>query len=396
MPERLEAYRAGSGRYCGARLKISLLFLCFSQVLYFADGRYRHQACGHGAIPISRQITTHRIKISECRAPVADIAPSIENVRFFAVEYIAFAYVFQFAGRILDGSRASAIHYFPEASLYRRTCGRNRVSLIDISIVMATYRRPTSIVDAIKSILDQRDVRVEVLVVDDCPDGSAESVVLGIGDPRVRYIRNPNPSKGRPAIPRNVGWPLTSGEIIHFADDDDLVPEGLYADALAEFRRFPNIGLLFGSIEAFGEPSQRLVDEQALFARAAKRAARLQKLRSARIFTANLLFKDLLFVGGSTLIRRRCVEALGGLPTGAVIMEDVDFLARATRRFGVRYLNRPSLYYLVLPSIMHSQPDLQGALNRGYAQLQTGYRKTFGSFDFYVLKIAARTLLRFV
>lgn len=268
--------------------------------------------------------------------------------------------------------------------------------MIDISIVMATYRRPTSIVEAIKSILDQRDVRVEVLVIDDCPDGSAESVVLGIGDSRVRYIRNPNPSKGRPAIPRNVGWPLTRGEIIHFADDDDLVPEGLYADAMAEFRRFPDIGLLFGSIEAFGEPSQRLVDEQALFARAAKRASRLQRLRSARAFTANLLFKDLLFVGGSTLIRRRCVEALGGLPTGAVIMEDVDFLARATRMFGVRYLNRPSLYYRVWPSIMHSQTDLQAALHRGYAQLQMGYRETFGTFDFYVLKIAARTVLRFV
>jgi len=267
--------------------------------------------------------------------------------------------------------------------------------LIDISVIMATYRRPTSIVDAIKSILGQRDVQVEVLVVDDCPDGSAESVVLGIGDPRVRYMRNPHPSNGRPAIPRNLGWPLTSGEIIHFADDDDLVPEGLYADAVGAFRRFPKIGLMFGSIEAFGEPSKRLDDEQALFARAARRASRLQRLRSARVFAANLLFRDILFVGGSSLIRRRCVAALGGLPTDAEIMEDVDFLARATRLFGVRYLNRPSLYYRVWPSLMHSQTDLQAALDRSYRRLQAGYRETFGTFDFYVLKIAARTLLRF-
>lgn len=261
---------------------------------------------------------------------------------------------------------------------------------------MATYRRPTSIGEAIKSILDQRDVRVEIVVVDDCPDGSAESVVLGVGDPRVRYMRNPHPSNGRPAIPRNIGWPLTSGQIIHFADDDDLVPEGLYADAIAEFRRFPDIGLMFGSIHAFGEPSKRLDDEQALFARAARRAARLQRLRSARIFAANILFRDLLFVGGSTLIRRRCIEALGGLPTDAVIMEDVDFLARATRKFGVRYLNRPSLYYRVWPSIMHSQADLQDTLNRAYRQLEAGYREAFGALDFYILKIAARTLLRFM
>jgi glycosyltransferase involved in cell wall biosynthesis len=268
--------------------------------------------------------------------------------------------------------------------------------LIDISIVMATYRRPKSIVEAIRSILDQRGVQVEVLVVDDCPEGSAEAVVLGIGDPRVRYMRNPRPSNGRPAVPRNAGWPSTSGEIIHFADDDDLVPAGLYADALAEFRRFPNIGLVFGSIEAFGEPSKTLVDEQALFARSASRAARLQKLGSKRAFTANLLFSELLFVGGSTLVRRRCVEALGGLPTATEIMEDVDFLARATRLFGVRYLNRLSLYYRVWPSMMHSQRDLQGALNRSYIRMQADYRQMFGTFEFYVLKIAARTLFRFI
>jgi glycosyltransferase involved in cell wall biosynthesis len=268
--------------------------------------------------------------------------------------------------------------------------------LIDISVVMATYRRPQSIIDAINSILDQRGVQVEVLVVDDCPDGSAEGAVRGIVDSRVRYIRNPHPSNGRPAVPRNAGWPLTSGAIIHFADDDDLVPEGLYADALAVFRRFPNIGLVFGSIEAFGEPSETLANEQMLFARAARRAARLQKLGSKRAFTANLLFSELLFVGGSTLVRRRCVEALGGLTTSTEIMEDVDFLARATRLFGVRYLQRLSLYYRVWPSMMHSQKDLQAALDRSYSAMQAGYRKMFGDFDFYFLKIAARTVLRFI
>jgi len=335
-----------------------------------------------------------------------------KNARAIAVEYIVFAFAFDFA-RHLGGSWTNLLLYSSlfaaalagpvlrlTASIKRRPKGGDHsgaaAKLIDISIVMATYRRPTSIVDAIRSILDQRGVRVEVLVVDDCPNGSAEPVVLGIGDPRVRYIRNPNPSKGRPAVPRNVGWPQTSADIIHFADDDDLVPEGLYAEALQAFRRFPNIGLVFGSIEAFGEPSKTLSDEQALFARAARRASRLQRLASARAFAANLLFNELLFVGGSTLIRRRCLVALGGLPTDAEIMEDVDFLARATRLFGVRYLNRCSLFYRVWPSMMHRQHDLQAALNRSYRRLQSGYRETFGAFDYYLLKIAARTVFRWI
>ncbi len=268
--------------------------------------------------------------------------------------------------------------------------------MIDISVIMATYRRPESIVSAIQSILDQRGVQLEILVVDDCPEGSAEAIVLGIGDPRVRYVRNPHPSNGRPAIPRNVGWPLTSGEIIHFADDDDLVPQGLYADALVEFRRLPNLGIVFGSIEAFGEPSKTLTEEKVLFARAARRAKRLQRLSSTRAFTATLLFSELLMVGGSSLLRRRCLLALGGLPINIEVMEDVDFLARATRLFGVRYLNRPSLYYRVGPSMMHRQPDLQAVLNRSYARMQADYRQRFGAFDFYLLKILARTLLRFI
>lgn len=246
------------------------------------------------------------------------------------------------------------------------------------------------------SILHQDGVEVDVVVVDDCPDGSAQSTIRAIADPRIQYVRNPAPSNGRPAIPRNVGWPLTRGEIVHFADDDDLVPAGLYAHALTQFRRFPKVGVMFGSIEVFGEPSQRLTDEKALFERAARRAARLQRLGIARIFVANLLFRDILFVGGSSLLRRSCLVSLGGLPTGAEIMEDVDFLARATRLFGVRYLRCPSLYYRVWPSLMHSQTDLQAALNRSYRQLHKGYREKFGAFDFYTLKIAARTILKYI
>jgi hypothetical protein len=36
-----------------------------------------------------------------------------KNLRSIGVEYIAFAYAFEFGGRILDGNLANAIHYFP-------------------------------------------------------------------------------------------------------------------------------------------------------------------------------------------------------------------------------------------------------------------------------------------
>jgi glycosyltransferase involved in cell wall biosynthesis len=267
---------------------------------------------------------------------------------------------------------------------------------IDISVVMATYRRPTTLLSAINSALDQEGVQVEVVVVDDCPDGSAEQSVVGMADPRVRYVRNPSPSDGKPALARNVGWPLTNAEIIHFADDDDIVPPGLYRDAADEFARSPNIGVLFGSIEVFGEPSQALENDRDLFVRSARRAGRLQRLNSARAYTAHLLFLELLFVGGSSLVRRRVVTSLGGLPSRTEIMEDLDFLARATRKFGAKYMNRVSLYYRVWASRMHSQKDLRAAMLRSYNCIHRAYRQDFGALDFYTLKIAARALLRFL
>jgi hypothetical protein len=36
-----------------------------------------------------------------------------KNVRTIGVEYIAFAYAFEFGARILDGNRANALHYLP-------------------------------------------------------------------------------------------------------------------------------------------------------------------------------------------------------------------------------------------------------------------------------------------
>jgi hypothetical protein len=36
-----------------------------------------------------------------------------KTVRTISVEYIAFAYAFEFGDRILDGNRANAVHYFP-------------------------------------------------------------------------------------------------------------------------------------------------------------------------------------------------------------------------------------------------------------------------------------------
>src|SRR5689334_18634409 len=100
------------------------------------------------------------------------------------------------------------------------------MSAIDVSVVMPTHKREKEVVEAIRSVLRQEGVNVEVIVLDDTPEGTARASVEGIGDARVRYLVNDPPSKGRPAVVRNYGATLAKGRYVHFLDDDDMLAEG--------------------------------------------------------------------------------------------------------------------------------------------------------------------------
>jgi glycosyltransferase involved in cell wall biosynthesis len=267
---------------------------------------------------------------------------------------------------------------------------------IDVSVIMATYRRPGTIVQSIQSALRQRGCQIEVLVVDDCPDGSAEVTVRGIGDPRVRYLRNPAPSGGRPAVPRNFALPLAQGEIVHFLDDDDIVPQGHYEAALAEFKRQPGLGLVFGRIEAFGDDEEKVRADQRLFDLSARRAKRSQLLGGPSwAFTARLIFQDVMFVCGAAMFRRSCGLEVGGMDTSMKILEDIEFYARVIRLSGGRFMDRVSLRYRVGHSLMH-RADIMPDIVQNYLHMQGKFRRTHGALEFYALKITARSLFRVI
>jgi len=58
---------------------------------------------------------------------------------------------------------------------------------VDFSVIIPTFRRPNELLEAISSALHQQGVSVEVIVIDDAPEASAEQVVEHVGDPRVVY-----------------------------------------------------------------------------------------------------------------------------------------------------------------------------------------------------------------
>ena len=145
---------------------------------------------------------------------------------------------------------------------------------VDFSVVVPTFRRPQQLSEALDSVSRQGGVATEVIVIDDSPEGSAREVVEGARG-RVKYLHNPQPTGGVPSIVRNIGWPHAQGDFIHFLDDDDRVPDGHYLAVKAALTSRPEVGLVFGHVEPFGDCApDKLMRERRFFANAAKRAAK--------------------------------------------------------------------------------------------------------------------------
>ena len=105
----------------------------------------------------------------------------------------------------------------------------------EVSVVVPTHDRRELLGRTLGTVLGQRSVEVEVIVIDDgSSDGTGEAVA-GLRDPRVRYFKNESASGVARA--RNRGVEEARGEWVAFIDDDDLWAPDKLSEQLAAARR---------------------------------------------------------------------------------------------------------------------------------------------------------------
>jgi glycosyltransferase involved in cell wall biosynthesis len=266
------------------------------------------------------------------------------------------------------------------------------MSGIDVSVVIPTFHRERQVLEAIGSVLAPSSLSIEVLVIDDSAAGTALDAVHSIADPRVRYIKHAEPSRGKPALVRNQGAALARGRYLHFLDDDDL----LESDALTVLARSldaaPQAGMAFGAIIPFGDNLRDLRHEQSYFREAARVA---RSLRGRMQLTANLLFHPTVLVNSACMARREHFMNSGGYDADVPLCEDVELWARIARASDFVYLDRPIVRYRCgASSLMHDLSADDARLDIAYRRMHGKYRVRYGSCEFYALKLWARTLLR--
>ena len=122
-----------------------------------------------------------------------------------------------------------------------------------ISVVIPTYNRAPLVAECIGSVLAQKEVAVEVIVVDDCSTDNTDEVLATFGD-TIKVVKTQvNSERG---ASRNLGASAASGELLAFVDSDDLWEPDKLKSQLPHALKGPTVsGISF--IDAAGRPVGR-------------------------------------------------------------------------------------------------------------------------------------------
>jgi len=114
--------------------------------------------------------------------------------------------------------------------------------MAEVSVIIPTYNYGRFLPRAIDSVLAQKDVDVEVIVVDDGSTDDTSEILASYGT-RIRAFRQEN--KGAPAA-RNLGLHEALGEFVIFLDADDWLLPGALSSRLSFLQRHPAYGWVYG------------------------------------------------------------------------------------------------------------------------------------------------------
>jgi glycosyltransferase involved in cell wall biosynthesis len=173
-----------------------------------------------------------------------------------------------------------------------------------VSVVIPTFERRRSVIEAVRSALAQTRGDVEVIVVD---DGSTDGTAAAVGaiDGRVKVARRPN---GGPAAARNTGIRQARAPVLAFLDSDDRWQPRHLEEVLGLLASHSAAVLACTDVAGLGDDSL-------------KRSVGLMQAAPA------VLLGGLLYTS-AVAVRREVVEAVGGFDAQLRVAEDSDLWCR--------------------------------------------------------------------
>jgi glycosyltransferase involved in cell wall biosynthesis len=204
-----------------------------------------------------------------------------------------------------------------------------------VSVVIPVHDGEHYLGEAIRSVTGQSHPEIEVIVVDDGSTDDSRVIAEAFGPP-IRPVAQRRAGAG---AARNRGAELARGAYLAFLDADDLWTPSKIERELEEFRRDPDLEMVFGHVRQFHSPE--------LGPAAASRLACPPELQPG-------------LVPGTMLIRREAFERVGGFDIDVRAGEAMHWLLCA-RELRVREVLIPDLVlWRRVHATNHSATDRDG------------------------------------
>jgi glycosyltransferase involved in cell wall biosynthesis len=201
--------------------------------------------------------------------------------------------------------------------------------MADVAVIVPTFERAATIEASVASLLAERDVAIEVVVVD---DGSTDDTLARLGrltDPRLRVL--PRPHAGI-AASRNAGIAASTAPYVAFHDSDDIALPGRLSRPVAYLERHRGCDFVV-------QNGRMLPDGEPWIAPDVAAGLRGRPIGVADVFRWNLgQLQGMCFT-------RRCLEATGPFDTSLRILDDLDLVLRVTLGFRAVFLDVPAFAY---------------------------------------------------
>lgn len=250
----------------------------------------------------------------------------------------------------------------------------------DVTVVVPTKNRARLLGRTLASILAQRGVDLEVVVVDDGSDDGTADRVTALGDPRIRVVRN-DVSRGV-SNARNAGTEAARTTWVAWCDDDDRwAPDKLrrQLDALSAEPR-----------ARWAACSAVVVDENDV-------VLGVQRARAEGEVLEAILVRNFVPGGGSgVLAERTLVAAAGGFDPELSLLADWDMWIRLAELAPAVHVDEPLVAYLrhqqAMSRALHRIDDELGHIRSVHADLRE--RCGVEIDDFQMLQWATRQHVR--
>lgn len=205
------------------------------------------------------------------------------------------------------------------------------VPMAEVTVIIPTKNRPHDLARAVRSVLKQQGVVVQVIAVDDGGDPGILDTVSELQDRRVMTLRNER-SLGVAAA-RNRGIRLATTEWVAFVDDDDIwAPTKLREQLRA-----------VGSTAGAGWSSTACVHIDPRY-----EVVGWERAPEPKTVASALLRKQVVPGGGSgVLVRRELALSAGCFDEALLNLADWDFYVRLALRSPVAVVGAPLLAYSV-------------------------------------------------